>query len=103
MIERWFLCKTCDGGFGPRQLQKHDGHEIMKHPTQKPFETVNPLIAASTLEGDLILDPFCGSGTTLVAAMRTGRRAIGIETSKEFCEITVERLKQRNLKFGDVL
>lgn len=49
------------------------------HPTQKPVEALTPLIEAFTKPGDLVLDPFCGSGSTLAAAQKLGRDWIGIE------------------------
>lgn len=64
-----------------------------KHPTQKPLEIMNKIILASTKEGDIILDPFMGSGTTLVSAKRLGRRAIGIDLENEYIKIAIERLK----------
>ncbi len=52
------------------------------HPTQKPVAAMAAIIAAFSQLGDLVLDPFCGSGTTLVAALSLGRRAVGIELSE---------------------
>jgi len=67
------------------------------HPTQKPFAVVKPLLGASSINGQLVLDPFCGSGTTLRAAKDLGRRAIGIEIEERYCEIAASRLRQEVL------
>jgi site-specific DNA-methyltransferase (adenine-specific) len=64
------------------------------HPTQKPIKIMSYLMSAITDKGDLILDPFMGSGTTLVAAQNEGRRAIGIELDDSYCAIAVDRLRQ---------
>lgn len=64
-----------------------------KHPTQKPVELMEALIKLTTQEGQVVLDPFCGSGSTLVAAKKLNRKYIGIEISKEFCEISRKRLE----------
>lgn len=64
-----------------------------KHPTQKPLALLERIILASTNEGDLILDPFMGSGTTGVAALKYNRKFIGIEKEKEFIEIAEQRLQ----------
>lgn len=62
------------------------------HPSPKPLRAMEWLIGR--LPGNSILDPFAGSGTTLVAAKMLGRRAIGIEIEERYCQITVERLCQ---------
>lgn len=64
-----------------------------KHPTQKPLALLERIILASTNEGDLILDPFMGSGTTGVIALKYNRKFIGIEKEKEFIEIAEQRLQ----------
>jgi site-specific DNA-methyltransferase (adenine-specific) len=69
------------------------------HPTQKPLPLLAPLIQYSCPPGGVILDPFCGSGSTVVAAKQLGRKAIGIEISEEYCRITVDRLRQSILPF----
>ena len=63
-----------------------------KHPTQKPLGLIERCLRASTNEGDVVLDPFAGSGSTGVAALALGRRFIGIEIDPEFVEISVKRL-----------
>jgi len=63
------------------------------HPTQKPVPLMEYFIKTYTNEGDIVLDPFMGSGTTLVAAKRLKRKAIGIEISKKYCDIAIKRLE----------
>ena len=65
-----------------------------KHPTQKPEYLLERIILASTEEGQVILDPFCGSGTTGVEAVRYGRKFIGIDVSEEYMEISKKRLEK---------
>lgn len=65
-----------------------------QHPTQKPIELAAHFIRLHTQTGMIVLDPFMGSGTTLLAAQNEGRRAAGIEISEEYCEIAVDRLRQ---------
>ncbi|SFP79977.1 site-specific DNA-methyltransferase (adenine-specific) [Oscillibacter sp. PC13] len=64
-----------------------------RHPTQKPLYLLRRIIEASTDEGDIVLDPFCGSSTTGVAAKQLGRRYIGIDKEREYIELSVRRLK----------
>jgi site-specific DNA-methyltransferase (adenine-specific) len=74
-----------------------------EHPTQKPLAIVSPLIEYSCESGGLVLDPFMGSGTTLVAAKRLGRRAIGIDISEKYCEVAANRLRQSIFDFEELI
>lgn len=73
---------------------KGDAQERPDHPCPKPLPLMRTLIEQFTDPGDLILDPFMGSGTTLRAAKDLGRRAIGIEVNEAYCKVAVERLRQ---------
>ena len=75
-------------------------HNDYYHPTQKPIVLMVYLILQYTDIDDIIIDPFMGSGTTLVAAQNEGRRAIGIELSEDYCKIAVERLRQPSLFYS---
>ena len=65
-----------------------------KHPTQKPEYLLERIVLASTEEGQVILDPFCGSGTTRVEAVRFERKFVGIDVSEEYLEISKKRLEK---------
>ncbi len=63
-----------------------------KHPTQKPVALLERILLASSNEGDLVLDPFSGSGTTLLAALRLRRHALGCELTAEFLSLSLRRI-----------
>jgi len=67
--------------------------EKTPHPTQKPEELVRKIILASSKEGDIVLDPFIGSGTTAVCAKQLKRRWIGIDQKEEYLKWTIDRLE----------
>lgn len=69
----------------------------LEHPCPKPLNIMKILIARFTNEGDLVIDPFAGAGTTLLAAKRLGRKAVGIEQSRAYCDIAIKRLSQMEL------
>jgi len=71
---------------------KGSSKEKCGHPSQKPLELIEKLIACSTDPGDVVLDPFLGSGTTAYAAAELGRKWIGIEKEAEFIEMAKQRL-----------
>lgn len=77
-------------------------HRDGGHPAPFPVELAARCIRLSAWPGETVLDPFCGSGSTLVAARDLGRRAIGIERSERYCELAVRRLSQTALDFGGV-
>ncbi len=96
--------------YGKRYYLKHDGKvpedwwadidplhgpykERLGYPTQKPLALLERIIRASSKEGDIVLDPFCGCGTTLVAARKLDRQWIGIDIAGEAIEVTSRRLK----------
>ena len=79
-----------------------------KHPTQKPLALLDRIIKASTKEGDIILDPFCGSSTTGVAAILNGRGYVGIDNNINYLELSVKRIndairKKESLLFTFIL
>jgi DNA modification methylase len=71
-----------------------DGGETRYHPTQKPLKVILWAMEKRKILTKGVLDPFCGSGTTLVACKLKGIRGTGIEINKEYCDITVKRLRR---------
>lgn len=71
------------------------------HITQKPVRLLRALIELTTLKGQVVLDPFCGSGSSLVAAKILGRHYIGFDNNEEFINVAKERLNKATIKEGD--
>lgn len=90
---------------GPRLMrsvvQVRSEHGRAVHPTQKPLGILRPLIEYSVPVGGMVVDPFAGSGSTLIAARQLGRKAIGIELQEQYCERAAERLSQLDLFGGE--
>ena len=88
-----------NGGGLPATWRHHrtSGH----HPTGKPESLILEWVLQFTDPNETILDPFMGSGTTLVSAKRLGRTAIGIEREEHYCEVAVKRLQQGALDFSE--
>ncbi|MEE8419111.1 MAG: site-specific DNA-methyltransferase [Dehalococcoidales bacterium] len=97
--------------YGKKYYLKHDGKvpedcwadieplhgpykERLGYPTQKPLSLLERIIKASSNEGDIILDPFCGCGTTLAAARKLDRRWIGIDSNSDALRVTSDRLRE---------
>lgn len=72
------------------------------HPTQKPTKLMRWILGKWTEPGDLILDPYMGSGPIAQACHEMGRRYIGVEIVEAYCEVAVNRLAQGVLTFGDI-
>lgn len=70
------------------------------HPTQKPVALMRWIVGRNTQPGDLVLDPYMGSGPVARACMDLGRRYVGIEIEERYCEIAATRLAQEVLDFG---
>lgn len=85
---------------GTLQYAAYNGDSPL-HPCQKPMDLMRWLVRQLSLEGETILDPFLGSGTTLVAAKQLGRCAIGIEMEERYVQIAIDRLRQEMLPFED--
>lgn len=62
------------------------------HPTQKPLGILTPIIESFSRPEDVVMDPFCGSGSTLLAAKLAGRRFLGIEFDEHYCNVARDRL-----------
>jgi site-specific DNA-methyltransferase (adenine-specific) len=101
MDAKYSVLKTLKEGSKPRNLisfvphnrQKFNKNEYnVKHPTVKPVELMEYLLNLTTNEGDIVLDPFMGSGTTGVACVNLGRRFIGIEKEPEYFAISEKRI-----------
>jgi len=75
--------------------------DLGEHPCPKPMPWMMWAVSLASLEGETVLDPFAGSGTTLRAAKDLGRRAIGIEIEERYCEIAAKRCAQEVLELND--
>ena len=75
--------------------------EYVHYPTQKPLTLLKRIIGASSNNGDIVLDPFCGSGTACLAAQRLGRKFVGIDISEEACAIARRRVDEKQTMLED--
>ncbi len=79
-----------------QQIWNIPGASTRAHPAPFPLELAARLVCMFSFTGDTVLDPFCGSGTTMVAALKNGRNSIGIEIDREYCRMAARRLKAEN-------
>jgi site-specific DNA-methyltransferase (adenine-specific) len=91
------------GGWTPNFFQASFVSTNRVHPTQKPLQLMSHLVQLLSDPKDVILDPFMGSGTTLLAAKQNGRRCVGIEINEQYCECAAERLMQEVMSFKPIL
>ena len=79
-----------------RQFWNISGASTKQHPAPFPLELAYRLIRMFSFWGDTVLDPFCGTGTTMIAAMKSNRNSIGIEVDEDYCNIAANRLRDEN-------
>jgi DNA modification methylase len=87
-FDRWF-----------QQIWNIPGASTKHHPAPFPLELASRLVQMFSFVGDIVLDPFCGSGTTMVAAIRTKRNSIGVEIDPEYCRAAARYLKVESSDF----
>ena len=96
-LRRYFALKTGQPKTDIWEFPTATTDERLGHPTPKPLALIRFMIDISVRPQTAILDPFAGSGTTLLAARLEGRQAVGIEISEQYCEIAANRLRQKLL------
>jgi len=79
-----------------QQIWNITGASTTHHPAPFPLELAVRLVRMFSFAEDTVLDPFCGTGTTMVAALRTGRNSIGVEIDPEYCRMAARNLKTEN-------
>lgn len=79
-----------------QQFWNLSGASTKKHPAPFPIELAYRLVRMFSFVGDTVVDPFCGSGTTMVAAIKAERNSVGIEIDPEYCRMAEERLRHEN-------
>lgn len=77
------------------------GASTKNHPAPFPLELANRLVRMFSFVGDTVLDPFCGTGTTMLAALKAERNSVGIEIDSQYCRMTMARLSKENSIFSN--
>jgi len=83
-----------------QQIWTLGGASTKKHPAPFPIELATRLVKMFSFYGDTVLDPFCGSGTTMLAALNSERNSIGIEIEKKYCQLIIDRMGSGNTLFS---
>jgi site-specific DNA-methyltransferase (adenine-specific) len=86
-------CRDNRKAFVDNAFQRGETLRKNNHPTVKPLKLISYLITLGSREGDVVLDPYCGSGTTCIAALELNRKSIGIEVSDEYYNIACQRIR----------
>ncbi len=92
--ERWFYCHECDSAYPPTEMEAHQAHELLKHPTQKPLQLTETLIASYAQAGDILLVPFAGSGSECVVAKQMGLDYCAFEQNPDYVKLAQSWLQQ---------
>ena len=97
----WGPARFVDDAITLPDCVNHSADLASLHPCPKPLKLYSWLVSRASSKGNVILDPFMGSGTTLRAAKDLGRKAIGIEIEEKYCEIAARRMSQGVLRFQE--
>ena len=89
-----YFGRSPNGNLGNSGIQVTEVPPPIAHPCPTPYKAWAWLVCKASLEGETVIDPFMGSGTTLLAAKNNGRKAIGVEIEERYCELAAERLSQ---------
>lgn len=102
-----YICRIYDFGTALNKISPNEVYNKVihvptekdkLHPTAKPVELFQRLVMLSSKEGELVIDPFCGSGTLAIAAYKTGRRFVCIEKEKKYFDVSCERLQRERMQ-----
>lgn len=99
--------ESLDGGFPSnvmeisKHIRKNESEEKIKHLTRKPVRLISHLIRLFTQEGQIVLDPFFGSGSHAIASLENNRQFIGFEIEKRYFEITQKRIERKFMEMSN--
>ncbi len=99
--------ESLDGGFPSnvmevsKHIRNNESEEKIKHLTRKPVRLISHLVRLFTQEGQIVLDPFFGSGSHAIASLENNRKFIGFEIEKKYFKITQKRIEKRFLEISE--